>query len=148
MLNKILAGLLDLSEQYNECALKVKLENLIRTELTTDNVAKFFSIADKFKAKVCNVCFVYYDRQIVCSVIILWLVRQNFVSNKTFGCYFSPYHTSSSIIYTYQNLVEYCVKYIAGHMKLVLKSQGFRQLDPFVLQKLMTSLAPYDVFKT
>ena len=54
VLNKILAGLLDLSEQYNECALKVKLENLIRTELTTDNVAKFFSIADKFNAKVCS----------------------------------------------------------------------------------------------
>ena len=49
---------------------------------------------------------------------------------------------------TYQNLVEYCVKYTAGHMKLVLRSQGFRQLDPVVLQKLMTLFAPYDVFKT
>ena len=65
MLNEILAGLLDLSEQYNECALKVKLENLIRTELTTDNVAKFFSIADKFNAKVMR-AFVHH--QIVCSV--------------------------------------------------------------------------------
>ena len=57
VLNVILAGLLELSEQYNECALKEKLENLIRTELTTDNVAKFFSIADKFNTKVHNVCF-------------------------------------------------------------------------------------------
>ena len=64
MLNEILAGLLDLSEQYNECALKVKLENLIRIELTTDNVAKFFSIADKFNAKVHIMC----DHQIVSSV--------------------------------------------------------------------------------
>ena len=54
---EFLPGLLDLSEQYNECALKVKLENLIRTELTTDNAAKFFSIADKFNAKVMIVCF-------------------------------------------------------------------------------------------
>ena len=44
--------------------------------------------------------------------------------------------------------MQYCVKYIAGHMKLVLQSQGFRELDPVVLQKLMVSLAPYDVFKT
>ena len=104
MLNEILAGLLDLSEQYNECALKVKLENLIRTELTTDNVAKFFSIADKFKAKVRNVCFVYYDHQIVCSVIILWLVRQNFVSNKNFGCYFT---LSNFFLYNYLYLPEF-----------------------------------------
>ena len=44
--------------------------------------------------------------------------------------------------------MEYCVKYIAGHMKLVLRSQGFKELDPVVSQKLITSLAPYDVFKT
>ena len=69
MLIEILAGLLDLSEHYNESALKAKLENLIRTELTTDNVAKIFSIADKFNAKV-NVCFVY-DHQIVSSVKFL-----------------------------------------------------------------------------
>ena len=63
MLNEILAGLLDLSEKYKECALKVKLENLIRTELTTDHVAKFFSIADKFNAKV--MCAFVYDHQTV-----------------------------------------------------------------------------------
>ena len=72
MLIEILAGLLDLSEQYNESALKAKLENLIRTELTTDDVAKIFSIADKFNAKV--MCAFVYDHQIVSSVKFLQLV--------------------------------------------------------------------------
>ena len=64
VLNVILAGLLDLSEQYNECALKEKLENLIRTELTTGNAAKFFSIADKFNTKVHNVqCKIFMSSQ-------------------------------------------------------------------------------------
>ena len=89
-------------------------------------------------------CAFVHDHQIVCSVTFLCLVRQNFV----------PHILDAVSSFTllplsiYQNLLEYCVKYIAGHMKLVLQSQGFRQLDPFVLQKLMTSLAPYDVFKT
>ena len=143
MLKYFLAGLLDLSEQYNECALKVKLENLIRTELTTDNVAKFFSIADKFNAKV--MCAFVYDHQIVSSIKVLWLVRKILYQAK----FWMLFHLFTLLpFYTYQNLVEYCVKYIAGHMKLVLRSQEFRELDPVVLQKLMVSLAPYDVFKT
>ena len=68
--------------------------------------------------------------------------QENFVPSKILDAV-SPFHTSFL-----QNLVEYCVKYIAGHMKLVVRSQGFRELDPVVLQKLMTLLAPYDVFKT
>lgn len=45
-------GLLDLSQQYMDWVLKKKLENLIRAELTTDNVADFYGVATKFEAKV------------------------------------------------------------------------------------------------
>ena len=52
-------GLLDLSQQYMDWVLKRKLEELIRAELTTDNVADFYGVATKFEAKVIHVLFIH-----------------------------------------------------------------------------------------
>ena len=52
-------GLLDLSQQYMDWVLKRKLEDLIRAELTTDNVADFYVVATKFEAKVIHVLFIH-----------------------------------------------------------------------------------------
>ena len=54
------AGLLELSQQYTEWALKRKVEHLIKKGLSTDNVADLYGVATKFNAKVCihTVCTV------------------------------------------------------------------------------------------
>ena len=46
------AGLLGLTQQYMEWTLKKKVEDLIRTELTIDNVATFYDVALQFDAEV------------------------------------------------------------------------------------------------
>ena len=46
------AGLLELSQQYTEWALKRKVEHLIKKGLSTDNVADLYGVATKFNAKV------------------------------------------------------------------------------------------------
>ena len=46
------AGLLELSQQYTEWALKRKVEHLIKKGLTADNVADLYGVATKFNAKV------------------------------------------------------------------------------------------------
>ena len=45
-------GLLELSQQYTEWALKKKVEHLIKKGLSTDNVAGLYGVATKFDAKV------------------------------------------------------------------------------------------------
>lgn len=46
------AGLLELSQQYTEWALKRKVEHLIKKGLSADNVADLYGVATKFNAKV------------------------------------------------------------------------------------------------
>ena len=64
-------GLLDLSQQYMDWVLKRKLEDLIRAQLTTDNVADFYVVATQFEAKVQFVdsrlatCNTFCDTQIM-----------------------------------------------------------------------------------
>ena len=43
---------LGLSQQYMEWTLKKKVEDLIRTKLTIDNVATYYDVATQFEAKV------------------------------------------------------------------------------------------------
>jgi len=45
-------GLLELSQQYTEWALKKKVEHLIKKGLSTDKVAGLYGVATKFDAKV------------------------------------------------------------------------------------------------
>ena len=45
-------GLLELSQQYTEWALKRKVEHLIKKGLSSDNVAGLYGVATKFDAKV------------------------------------------------------------------------------------------------
>lgn len=49
-------GLLELSQQYTEWALKKKVEHLIKKGLSTDNVAGLYGVATKFDAKVFILC--------------------------------------------------------------------------------------------
>ena len=46
------AEFLGLSQQYMEWTLKKKVEDLIRTKLTIDNVATYYDVATQFEAKV------------------------------------------------------------------------------------------------
>ena len=45
-------GLLELSQHYMDWDLKKRLEDLIRAQLNTDNVADFYGVATQFEAKV------------------------------------------------------------------------------------------------
>ena len=51
------AGLLELSQQYTEWALKRKVEHLIKKGLSADNVADLYGVATKFNAKVHIILF-------------------------------------------------------------------------------------------
>ena len=55
------AGLLELSQQYTEWALKRKVEHLIKKGLSADNVADLYGVATKFNAKVHIILFTVSD---------------------------------------------------------------------------------------
>ena len=67
-------GLLELSQQYTEWALKKKVEHLIKKGLSTDNVAGLYGVATKFDAKV----FIPYSGKLLrektfTNFAVLWL---------------------------------------------------------------------------